>query len=237
MVHAGPTLSEKPRLAALGRARAVTSGIATTMTATSTTQSRGEAGGFVGSSRPVLLIGGSSSVGKTTVARDIAARHGWSLVQTDRELPDLAALHPLRGSTAIWDRPAEELCELLIMAASASVPHLTELVAQRQASGCGLIVEGERVHPELVHQLPGCQSLAAVFVVEADASRIFQTLLLRSREFAALAAERQRTVADVNRRYGQWLERECATAGLPCVPSQPWSTLAVRLMAAVRPTD
>jgi len=62
--------------------------------------------------RQLLLVGGSSSVGKTTVAKSVAARLSWKCVETDRYL-ELERLQPLRGTVERRDRPAAEHCELL----------------------------------------------------------------------------------------------------------------------------
>jgi hypothetical protein len=70
--------------------------------------------------------------------------------------------------------------------------------------------------------------------IETDAQRLYDTLLVRSQAFRALAESRRRAVTEVDRRYGLWLRGQSADLGLPWISSHPWDTLAARLLAAVR---
>jgi 2-phosphoglycerate kinase len=174
----------------------------------------------------IFLIGGSSSTGKTTVAGRLADRLGWEAVGA--ALPAEPELDPLTG-IEIWDRPPQELCALLVAAAEASIPHLLRQVRGR-AGMPGTILEGERVHPELVAQLEREGAARGAFIVETDAQRLYDTLMARSRGFRKIEERRRRAVAEVDRLYGQWVVGEASRVGVPWVPSQPWDTLADRLL-------
>ncbi len=178
----------------------------------------------------LLLIGGSSSVGKTTVARSLASRLDWDLVQTDTILAAEHALNPLAGLIDLWDRPPQELCEKLVAAASASMSHLIEYAAKRSRVREGVIFEGERIHPKLVARLAQLEDVAAGFIIESDARRIYETLMKRSGTFRMLTESRRRTVAEVDRLYGSWLFQESSYLGVACIASQPWDTLEQRLL-------
>ncbi|MDT5122633.1 MAG: hypothetical protein QOC96_2115 [Acidobacteriota bacterium] len=178
-----------------------------------------------------LIIGGSSCVGKTTVARDLCARLDLTLVETDRSLPDDPRLQPLDGSLEIWDRPAVELRDLLIVAAEVAVPYLLQQISSLAASGTGWIVEGERVHPNLIERLQRDGRAQGVFIIETDAARLYRTLMERLPGFKKIAETRRRTVAEVDRLYNLWLAQEASERNLPCLESQPWQTLPERVLA------
>ncbi len=74
--------------------------------------------------RHVLLVGGSSSVGKTTVARELAKLLACEHVETHRALKSDPALQPLQGSQNVWNHSIDELRDLLIRAAAAASPIL-----------------------------------------------------------------------------------------------------------------
>jgi 2-phosphoglycerate kinase len=178
-----------------------------------------------------LIIGGSSCVGKTTVARHLCARLNLTLVETDRSLPDDPRLQPLDGSLEIWDRPTAELRDLLIVAAETAVPYLLQQISSLAASGTGWIVEGERVHPNLIERLQRDGRAQGVFIIETDAARLYRTLMERLPGFKKIAESRRRTVAEVDRLYNLWLAQEASERNLPCLESQPWQTLPERVLA------
>jgi 2-phosphoglycerate kinase len=182
---------------------------------------------------PRLIIGGSSSVGKTTVARQLAAHFDCILVETDRSLPDDPRLNPLAGPPEIWDEPAAELCARLIVSADVAVTYLRRQARDLSDAGNGWIMEGERVHPRLVECLSHEDVARGVFIVETDAQRLYETLMARLPGFMTLAESRRRAVAKVDKLYNVWLVEEASRRNLPCVESQPWLTLADRLLAEV----
>lgn len=179
-----------------------------------------------------LIIGGSSCVGKTTVARHLCERLNLKLVETDRTLPNNPLLQPLDGALDIWDRPAAELRDLLIQAANVAVPYLRQQILSLSAFPTGWIMEGERVHPDLVERVLYEGLAQAVFIIETDALRLYDTLMERLPGFRNISESRRRAVAEVDRLYNLWLGAEAARRNLVCVESQPWQSLADRVLAA-----
>lgn len=177
-----------------------------------------------------FIIGGSSCVGKTTIAKSFCARFELALVQTDGGLPNNPTLNPLAGPLDIWDRAPEELCKLLVGAANAAISYLARQVEVLSASDRGWILEGERVHPELVARVEQAGDARGVFIIETDVERLQNTLLERLPGFKELSESRQRAVAELDRLYNLWLIRETSRRRLPCVASQPWQTLADRTL-------
>ena len=183
-----------------------------------------------------LLVGGSSCVGKTTACRTLAARCGLTHVETDRTLPADAALQPLAGSDSVWDHGADELCHRLVCAAEAAIAYLEIHVQDLVVLGNGWVLEGERVHPALAQRLADVGAARSVFVVEVDAERIHRTLTERLPGFGSLTAQRQWTVAEVDRLYNEWLMGESQRRGIAWTESQPWDSLADRLLEHGWPT-
>lgn len=144
-----------------------------------------------------ILIGGSSCVGKTTLAASLASQLSFSHVEADRTLPRTGRLRPLDGSIEVWDRPADELCRLLVAAAEAAIPYLTEQATALCVGGGGWVLEGERLHPELVERLAQDGVTQGIFILETSAERIHEALVSRLPGFRSLTESRQRTVADV----------------------------------------
>jgi 2-phosphoglycerate kinase len=179
-----------------------------------------------------LIIGGSSCVGKTTLARELTARLNLALIEIDRSLPNNPRLQPLGKSEEIWDRPPSELCCLLTKAAEAAVPYLLQQISSLATSDTGWIIEGERVHPGLVERSELDGQARGLFIIETDAERLYQTLMERLPGFKRLAQSRRRAVAELDRLYNLWLIEEASKRNLTCLESQPWATLPQRELAA-----
>jgi hypothetical protein len=169
------------------------------------------------------------------LAKSLCARFDLAHYETDHILPDNATLNPLAEPLEIWDRPPEDLCELLVVAANAAIPYITHQVEVLSEQRAGWIVEGERIHPELVEHLRNSGSARGLFIIETDAERLHKTLVERLPGFKAISESRQRCVAEVDRLYNLWLVNEGARRSLPCVPSQPWPSLPDRVLSTAEP--
>jgi len=185
----------------------------------------------------VILIGGGSSVGKTTAAAEIARRGGLRHLQVDAlrsEEPD-PAVNVFAGSAKVWDLEPEILRDRLIQLGALLRPHILRLVSKQLASGVPTVIEGEGIEPSLLESLTNC-TVRPVFVAEVNENRLAETLANRrsagADRFRQLRAARRQCVCRMNRLYGEWIEAEALSRGLPCLPSQPWHDLADRIFAA-----
>lgn len=181
----------------------------------------------------VVLLGGSSSVGKTTLAGELARRIGGEHVQVDglRHTVDDPRVHFLSTTPYPWRLDPQSLCLVLRRAAEAMRPVLGRAVDAALAGGRRMVLEGEGLDPWLATRYASDPRVSALFVVESNGERLAQTLHARSPSFGHLSAAERETVARTAALYGQWLKDEGRTRGLPCLSSQPWATLPDRATA------
>ena len=178
----------------------------------------------------VIAIGGSASVGKTTLATDVSRALGLGRVV---HVDDLRGASFIDSMPDVWQAPAARLLDSLI--AETERTHgviAAEIDALVTASSSGLI-EGEGVEPRLLHRWPRTHVRSA-YVIEDDADRLRETFARRpSARFLSLSRDEQAAVVEMNRGYGAWLRQEADSRNQAWVPSQPWDTLAERVMTAL----
>jgi 2-phosphoglycerate kinase len=203
----------------------------------------------------VLLIGGSSAVGKTAVAQALARRFGVSAllvddirlaiqqVTTPAQIPDL---HLFVSDEEEAQLSPEQIRDGLIAVGRALIPALKIVIAHHVVvAGAGpVIIEGDGILPELAAQhrfaelkhfwgLQTEREVRSVFLFEQDEQAILQSMVTRGRGFQDLAPEQQRAMARSSWLYGQWLRQEAETHGLPLLPARPWDTLLDRVITAI----
>lgn len=202
----------------------------------------------------VLLIGGRSGLGKSTLAAELALRHGACCLQADDVRMALQsvttpeaqpALHyfvaaPGVARSGVWRRPPEALCRGLIGVAGVVSEALAVVVSHHLVHAGPLVLDGDGILPTLA---------ARAEFAAARADGTLQALCLIDPEDAApdagtepaLDADAdQRTRLAMHRRYGCWLQDEAARLGLPALPARPYPTLLERAEALLagggRPT-
>ncbi|WUG43347.1 hypothetical protein OG550_09505 [Kitasatospora sp. NBC_00458] len=128
----------------------------------------------------MVLIGGTSNTGKSTVARLVADRLGFECRSTDE-----LARHPGRPwPTPTWEVPvhvAEHYRSLTVEELIASVldhhgrlwPRIEELVTARAAQdgGTGLVLEGSALRPAAVARLAAPRTAAVWLTADEDVLR------------------------------------------------------------------
>lgn len=198
----------------------------------------------------VLLIGGSSGVGKTRVAQTLARQRGLSVllvddirmsiqqVTTPAEQP---GIHYFLAHPTIWQKPPEAVCEGFIAVGNALVRPLSAIIAHHVfvESAGPVIIEGDGILPALA----ACRDFVsmhftsagvtgevrAVFLVEPDEEVVIQCMRPRGPGFDRLAQKEQETLARAHWLYGQWLRSQAGRYGLPVVESRPRETLVERV--------
>lgn len=180
----------------------------------------------------IVLLGGGSSVGKTTAARRLASEDGYAHVNL-RELYGAwgdARLELVR-ERGDWALPVERLCARLFERARRLEPHVVRWVEERAAEGAHCVLEGEGLEPSIAARLPPALPVRAAFLVELSPDRLRSTLERRSSSFRALGAAERAAVVALNARYNRHVLDRATACGQPWLASQPWDTLASRLRA------
>ena len=191
----------------------------------------------------VLLIGGASGTGKSTVSRPLARRFGVALVEVDdfttvleaMTTPEqLPTLHYWKTHPDVMRWPAEDILEQHLAVAEVLRPALEAVIAQHLDDRTPTVLEGDYLLPSLAArthfgEVPAGGRVRAVFLTEADERRLVQNFLGREPE-----AGEQDMRARVSWLYAQWLEEEARYYGLAALPARPWDTLLERILGATQ---
>ena len=179
----------------------------------------------------ILLLGGASGIGKSTVAMHLGQRLGVPWLQVDDfrlalerngiAIPDSALVPTFDGPGSLIEvgkflSPAIEIiCE-------------NHIVQNNPA-----ILEGDAIIPTLfdrpqIRNLAAGGWLRAIFLDESEEQAIHANMQTRNRGHADVAH------AHKNWRYGAWLCRAATERGVPTVPTRPWQTLGDRILASAQ---
>jgi 2-phosphoglycerate kinase len=210
----------------------------------------------------ILLIGGSSGTGKTVLARALSQHWGIPALQVDdfrlvlrrvmkqakpraggdTDLWDQTGLRPIYE---VWEQftgsqsPPEQMAEGLAAVARVMSGALEIVIAHHIATRTPVIIEGDGLLPSLAVQsqfdnmtaAPG--EVRAVFLVEDQEQRLFNSALQRGRGFEEGGLAEQRRIIRANWLFGQWLKMEAQRLSLPVLAPHPWETLADRVLEAI----
>lgn len=193
----------------------------------------------------VLLIGGSSGVGKTVVARELSKRLAISLLLLDdvrlaiqqvtshETNPDLHVF--LNYEEGQW-RNAESICADWVTVGNAMLKPLQAVIHHHLiVPDVGpLIIEGDGILPGLPAQFIETKEVSTVFIVENDEEQLFRNLRSRGRGFNEWNAPEQKGFTHGSWLYGQGLAREAQRHDLPVIDAQPQQTLLERLLSSIK---
>ncbi len=198
----------------------------------------------------VLLLGGSSGVGKTTLARQIGQHFGISWLQVDdfrlslqRSLASLQLESSIKAldffdiekNPTVWQLPPENICSALIALGEIMTASIEVVVENHVDTAAPAVIEGDGILPSLF-TLPSLQSrqvaghVQAVFLVEPEEESIFANIVGRGRGTQHQSEAALRTEARAKWLYGQWLAEEAEHYDLPVLAPRPWPTLLERLL-------
>ena len=194
-----------------------------------------------GSTWDVLLLGGASGVGKTTLAYQLADHYGAGVIEIDDfeaalltlTTPEQAPLLHLWRTN--WDdfrafTDEQHVEHFVEVSRSVYQPALRSVIANRLDGGRRVIIEGDYVLPEL--QPPGDLSEAsdgrvrAVFLLENDAAQI-------ATNFQSREGGDQSFRAHTSWLKNEWIREQCTRLGIPAVAARPWESLAARAMSVL----
>lgn len=190
----------------------------------------------------VLLLGGASGVGKSSVSYRLARYFDLGITEVDDFQVILECMttpeqqpvlhfwrtHPDPGSLS-----AEEIVTQGIAVGEVMSPALAAVIANHLEAQTPVLLEGDFIHPALAAQasfgdIANHGRVRAIFLYEAEEAQILHNFLQREPEQGP-----QTTRARASWLYGQWLQEQAQQVGLPALPARPWSTLFERILAVV----
>lgn len=190
----------------------------------------------------VLLLGGPSGAGKTSVSYRLAHHYGVGITEVDdfqvllerMTTPEQQpAIHFWGTHPAPETLAAEEVMAQGLAIGAAMAPGLEAVIANHLESDAPVVLEGDFILPALAAQASFAGELnggrvRGVFLVEEDEQQLIANYMRREPQRGP-----QATRARVSWLYGQWLLREAGRLGVPAIPARPWETVFERVIAAV----
>jgi 2-phosphoglycerate kinase len=193
----------------------------------------------------VLLIGGISGSGKTTVAKQLGLRLGlpwlqvddlrlalqWSQVTLPQRTQDLYFfLEP-----HVWQLAPEHLCANLIAIGEVLSPAIEIAVENHLDTAAAIIIEGDAILPSLLirsalQKHMHNKQIRAVFLIESKEENIFTNIQERGRGTTERTEKELHTEARAKWLYGQWLAQEAQRLQLPVLEARPWESLSDRIL-------
>ncbi len=180
----------------------------------------------------VLLIGGASGMGKSSVAYEIARFYGVNVLEVDDvELlieavttkEEFPAIHYWSTGVNWMDIGVDDNVNWLIDVSKEMMPALKKLVVRHIEDRLPIIIEGDFLHPELIKFIDHPE-VKSIFVNEPDVNQILQNYQARE------GGELQQYRAEISIAYGKWLADTCNQNGIPVIESRPWDNVLARVL-------
>src|SRR3712207_2075074 len=191
----------------------------------------------------VLLIGGASGVGKTSVSYRLAHHYGVGITEVDdfqvilehMTTPEQQpVLHYWRSHPEETRRMDEDQQLAYTLSYSGVMATALELViANHLESQAPIVLEGDFILPSLAVQ-PNYAGVAAkgqvrgIFLYEEDEEQILRNYRIRE-------GQDQPGRARASWRYSEWLRQEAGRLGVPAISARPWDTMFSRATALLAP--
>jgi len=186
----------------------------------------------------VTLVCGASGVGKSRVARPLAARYGVPLAEADDIVTALQAIttpqqqpmvHFWAAHPEFRDWTPEQVAARHFEVADALRPAYAAVIADHVEFAAPVVFEGDYLLPELA--VEAGEAVRAVVLDEQDEDQITANYLHREP-----GARPQRGRARVSALVSAELVRRARGCGVKVVPARPWSDQLDRVDKALRET-
>lgn len=185
----------------------------------------------------VLLIGGPSGSGKSSVAYALAQHFGISVLEIDdieqavkamTAKEDLPALHYYERTGINWmDVDVAGNVDWLIRVSQELTPALRAVIENHVDADVPVIIEGDFLHPDFAASF-GPPAVRSFFVHEADPKQITRNYLARE------GGKAQSFRAEISTAYDGWISGRCQALGIPLLASRPWETVIDRALALLQ---
>lgn len=190
----------------------------------------------------VLLIGGASGVGKTSVSYRLAQHFGVGLTEVDdfqvilehmttpEQQPILHYWRTLPDGTQLTP---EDIVIHTLKVCAVMAPAIEAVIANHLESNTPVALEGDFLLPDLAVRTAYIDQANAgrvrgLWIDEDDEAQLVQNYLQREPDAGA-----QTYRARVSFLYGQHLKTEAERLGVTVVPARPWETVFERCLAVL----
>lgn len=185
----------------------------------------------------VLLIGGASGTGKSSIAYELGKLLNMNIVQVD-DFQCLVEEATKEGDYPVfhyWKNHFEEACrqpmekklEIMISYANELSVFLEIIVRNHLEEKRPMIMEGDFISPGLCKKLLEDGSIkervACIFVTEDSKDQIMKNYEMREGSI-------QEDRAELSLRYNNWLTEQSRGTGIVLASSRPWETAVQRIM-------
>jgi 2-phosphoglycerate kinase len=183
----------------------------------------------------VLLIGGASGAGKSSLAYPLARYFDVAIAEADdlfhaieaTTTPEqLPALHYWRTHPDAELLPPGKILDLHLDVCRTLVPAIAAVIRNHIETRMPVILEGDYILPANV--LANGPRTRALFLVEDDHAQIVANL--RAREPSVVTQDKRARVSVL---FGQWLRAECERYGLAVIAARPFETVLERALTAI----
>lgn len=189
----------------------------------------------------VLLLGGASGVGKTTLSTALARHFGVSVTQLDDFQTVLMTMSTPDQQPALyfwqtnWDEfaawSAEQHLAHAIGLGRDFQAALAAVVGDHLDEGTPVVLEGDFLLPELATRSAfdgqaNQSRVRGLFVYEPDERQIMANYASREPGDQSLRAHRSWL-------HSEWLRNECDRRGVPAIAARPWDTVLDRAVEAI----
>lgn len=189
----------------------------------------------------VLLIGGASGVGKSSVSYRLARHFGVGITEIDdfqvvlERMTDPETYPELhlwqRDPEAFLSMSPDEQLAFTVRYGTVMSEALEQVIGNHLEGGPPIVLEGDFLLPEVTvrdsyagHPAEG--RVRAIFIVERDEAQI-------ARNYFAREGEEQSGRARTSWRYSEWLRQEAERLGVPVIEARPWDTVFERCLEAI----
>lgn len=183
----------------------------------------------------VLLIGGASGMGKSSVAYELARFFNVNVMEVDDIYQAVKTMTTREIYPAIhyWDTginwkhiSVSDNVKWLINVSKEMIPGLMAIVENHIEADVPIIIEGDFIHPEFVVSFEN-PKVKSLYIYEPDKNQILQNYLARE------GGELQHFRADISAEYGDWLVDTCGKLGIKVIESRSWDTAVNRIIESV----
>jgi 2-phosphoglycerate kinase len=188
----------------------------------------------------VLLIGGSSGVGKSTIARKFTEYYGIPLMEVDdirialqqivkqEDHPDLFTFIKNQGRLNTYT--THELVEKLIAVGNILTPVLKQIIKKHIIYNEPMVMEGDSILPELISLVSGPE-VRSVFLYD-DKENIEERTKRRSR--GGILSEKNFDIeVMLSFRYGEYIKEQAQKKNLNVIQVSPIETVFERILRSI----